>query len=133
MKKNLISSPGMCTISVDYVGWNPVRVDGFGDEITVHHTDTVFGLTSKPTSPHREHYLGDIDSFSSGYPWGSGRRRTQDCLLNCFPLTQMVGQDREVVRHSEGIIHGCRLHVCRGPNSAIDPDCAENSLWSQEY
>ena len=42
----------MCTISVDYVGWNPVRVDGFGDEITVHHTDTVFGLTSKPNTGH---------------------------------------------------------------------------------
>ena len=77
----------MCTISVDYVGWNPVRVDGFGDEITVHHTDTVFGLTSKPNTGHlallTASNLGDIGSFSSGYPWASGRRRTQDCPLNC--------------------------------------------------
>jgi hypothetical protein len=77
------------------VDWNPVRIDGFGDEITVHQTDTVFGLTSKPntghfTPPHRKHYLGDIGSFSLGYPWASGQRLLQDCPLNCVPLTQWL-------------------------------------------
>ena len=65
MKKTRSLHRGMCTISVDYVGWNPVRVDGFGDEITVHHTDTVFGLTSKPNTGHLPLLTGRTTSVIS--------------------------------------------------------------------